>query len=226
MHPAPTALPACLAIAVRRASPRARRLARAVLLPALTLLLIPPGPAAAQTPNRGFKVFVQGFDDVNGNGKLDCGEPVNVEVSYFDSPQDTTGAITGHLTSPFAGTAGLTFLPGTVQQDYTLTGGGCLGVVTAGNGPSDVAADLDFSCSPPIAFPIQGNAITWKYKAAFAGTSPAFTVTAHGTTSDGLGQTPAVTGSLPIGAVCSSVAPQVRVTKTAAGSGAPGSAIV
>jgi hypothetical protein len=204
----------------------ARRFARAVLLPALALFFTTPAPAAAQSPSRGFKVFIQGFDDVNGNGKVDCGEPVTVEVAYFDSPQDTTGAITGHLTSPFAGTAGLSFLHGTVQQDFTLSGGGCLGVITAGNASSDVEADLDFNCSPPSAFPIQGNAITWKYKAAFAGTTPAFTATAHGTTSDGLDQTPSVTGSLPIGTVCSGVAPSVRVGKTAAGSGAPGSVIV
>jgi uncharacterized repeat protein (TIGR01451 family) len=192
------------------------------------LLLALPHPLSALPPARGFNVFIVGFDDVNGNGALDCGEPVTVEVGYFDSPQDTTGSITGHLHAPFAGSTGLAFLHGTVQQDFTLTAGSCLGVVTAGNGPSDPAADLDFNCAPPSANPTQGNAIAWKFKAVFTGTSPSLTAVAHGTTSDGLDQTPGATKSDQIGGVCSggNPNPSVNVTKTAAGTGAPGSVLV
>ena len=108
-------------LAARRAAPSPRR-ARSALLAALVCLALLPwaaAPARAQSPNRGFNVFIAGFDDINGNGKLDCGEPVTVEAGYFDSPQDSTGAITGHLTSPYSGTAGRegeVLLHGAVQE--------------------------------------------------------------------------------------------------------------
>jgi uncharacterized repeat protein (TIGR01451 family) len=196
------------------------------LAAALALLALAPArPLSAQPAIRGFRVFIAGFDDVNGNGKLDCGEPVTVEVGYFDAPQDTTGSITGHIHAPFAGTTGLAFLPGTVQQDFTFTAR-CPGVITSGNNPSDPAADLDFNCAPPSAYPIQGNSIAWKFKAVFTGTSPYLTAVAQGTTSDGFDQTPSVTKSDQIGAVCAGPNPSVNVTKTAAGTGAPGSVLV
>jgi uncharacterized repeat protein (TIGR01451 family) len=221
-------------LAARRAAPSpppipSPRRARSALLAILTCVALLPwaaAPARAQSSNRGFNVFIAGFDDINGNGKLDCGEPVTVEAGYFDSPQDTTGAITGHLTSPFAGTSGLSFSHGTVQQDFTLTAGSCLGTITGGNGQSDVEADMDFNCGPPSANPVQGNAIVWKYKALFVGTSPSLTATAHGTTSDGLDLTPSTTKSDQFGTLCSGGGASVTVTKTASGSGAPGSVIV
>ncbi|HEY6322196.1 MAG TPA: hypothetical protein VJA16_11625 [Thermoanaerobaculia bacterium] len=206
--------------------PRSLPLAALTCLALLALLPWTAPPARAQAPNRGFNVFIAGFDDVNGNGKLDCGEPVTVEAGYFDSPQDSTGAITGHLASPFSGTAGLSFLHGTVQQDFTLSAGSCLGTITGGNGPSDVEADMDFHCGPPSANPVQGNAIVWKFQAAFVGTSPSLTVTAHGTTSDGLNLTPSATRSDQFGTLCSGGGASVTVTKTASGSGAPGSVIL
>jgi uncharacterized repeat protein (TIGR01451 family) len=209
----------------RRGRGRARAAARALALLALVAAAL---PARAQTAGRGFRVFIAGFDDVNGNGVLDCGEPVTVEVGYFDTPQDPTAAITGHLVALVGGTSGLAFLSGTVQQDYTLSAGGCQGVVTEGNGQSDPETQLDFSCAPPSAYPVQGNAIVWKFKAVFTGRSPSLTAVAHGTTSDGLDQTPGATKSDQIGAVCSGGGgtPTVNVGKTAAGSGAPGSVIV
>jgi uncharacterized repeat protein (TIGR01451 family) len=220
--------------AARRAAPSSppipsRRRTRTALLAALASLALLPwaaAPARAQSPNRGFNVFIAGFDDVNGNGRLDCGEPVTVEAGYFDSPQDSTGAITGHLTSPYSGTAGLSFLHGTVQQDFSLSAGSCLGTITGGNGPSDVEADMDFHCGPPSANPTQGNAIVWKYKALFVGSSASLTATAHGTTSDGLDRTPSATKTDQFGTVCSGGGASVTVTKTAAGSGAPGSVIL
>ena len=200
----------------------------AALAAAALLLLAPARPASAQAPTRGINIFIAGFDDVNGNGKLDCGEPVTVEVGYFDSPYDTTGSITGQIHAPFAGTTGLAFLHGTVQQDFTFTAGSCQGLITSGNGQSDPAADLDFNCGPPSAYPIQGNSIAWKFKAVFIGTSPSLTAVAHGTTSDGLDLTPSTTKSDQIGAVCSggNPNPSVNVVKTAAGTGAPGSVLV
>jgi uncharacterized repeat protein (TIGR01451 family) len=198
----------------------------AMILLLLLVLLAPAHPLAAQAPARGINIFIAGFDDINNNGKLDCGEPVTVEVGYFDSPQSTTGSITGHIHAPFAGTTGIAFLHGTVLQDFTFTAGSCLGVVTAGNGQSDSAADLDFNCGPPSAFPIQGNSIAWKFKAIFTGTTPSLTAVAHGTTSDGLDLTPSTTKSDQIGAVCAGGNPSVNVTKTAAGTGAPGSVLV
>src|SRR5579864_3985595 len=220
-HPAPTGAPAL-------APPRRARSLPLATLTCLALLALLPStvvPAHAQAPNRGFNVFIAGFDDVNGNGKLDCGEPVTVEAGYFDAPQDSTAAITGHLTAPFSGTSGLAFLPGTVQQDFTLTAG-CVGNVTAGNNPSDARAEIDFSCGPPSASTLQGNGIFWKFKATFIGSSPSLTATAQGTTSDGLSQTPSATKTNSFGIVCSGSGASVTVTKTAAGSGAPGSVIV
>ncbi len=204
---------------------RSARPARLAILAGLALLPWTVPTAWAQPAARGFSVAITGFDDVNGNGKLDCGEPITVEAGYFDAPQDSTAAITGHLTAPFSGTTGLAFLPGTVQQDFTLTAG-CVGNVTTGNDPSAARADIDFSCGPPSASALQGNGIFWKFKATFVGSSPSLTATAQGTTSDGLNQTPATTKSDSFGTVCSGAGASVTVTKTAAGSGAPGSVVV
>ena len=236
-HPRPAGLDAGHALMDNASSPPlpssgiarrvGRRAALIALAAALVLLLSVAQPARAQAPpSRGFSVFITGFDDVNGNGKLDCGEPVTLEVAYFDSPQSSTGAITGHITAPFAGSSGISFLHGTVQPDTTLTAGQCQGVITAGNGPSDAEADLDFQCKPPVANPPQGNAIAWTLKALFTGASPALTAVAHGTTSDGLDQRPSTSGAVPFGAVCTGAPATASLVKTAAGTGAPGSVLV
>src|SRR5579863_8483447 len=102
LFPVPTRLPGT-------SSGPWRRCARPALLAILAGLALLPStapPAWAQAAARGFSVAITGFDDVNGNGKLDCGEPVTVEAGYFDAPQDSTAAITGHLTAPFSGTSG------------------------------------------------------------------------------------------------------------------------
>jgi uncharacterized repeat protein (TIGR01451 family) len=204
--------------------PRHRR--PAALLAAAMLLLVLAHPLAAQTPQRGFRIYVAGFDDVNGNGTLDCGEPVTLGVGYFDSPQDSTAPITGHITALYAGSTGLSFLPGTVAQDFTLTSGSCQGTILGGNAPSDAEADLSFTCGSPSAYPVQGNAIAWTFQALFTGTGPTFTAAANATTSDGLDQQPNVNQSGLVGTVCTSPGPSITFTKTAAGTGAPGSTLV
>ncbi len=182
--------------------------------------------ASAQNNLRTFNVFITGFDDTNGNGVLDCGEPVDIEVGYADSPNDTgQPPFTGEFVSLYAGSTNLSFLPGSVAQDETLVAGSCAGTITTGNIQSDVEATLDYGCTT-TPMPIQGNAIAWKFKALFVGTTPSVTATAHATTSDGVNLTLSTTKTTQFGTMCSSPPPSVTVTKSAAGSGKPGSTLL
>lgn len=185
-------------------------------------------PAGGQPVNgRGFGQQVVGFQDVNGNGVLDCGEPVTIRVFYVDFPSDTTGSITGEMVAPFAGTSGLSFIPGSLEFDPVFSAGNCGETFVTGNGESDAEATVDFSCGPPVGggSPV-GNAVSFLYRASFQGTQPSFTAVMRGTTSDGLDLRPQLTESGNIGATCSGAPPSVSVTKTVAGTGAPGSTLL
>src|ERR1700676_2759292 len=76
-------------------------------------------PAGAQViAGRGFGESGVGFQDVNGNGVLDCLEPVTIRAAYVDPAADTaTGSVTGQMMAPFAGANGLAFIPGSVELD-------------------------------------------------------------------------------------------------------------
>jgi uncharacterized repeat protein (TIGR01451 family) len=185
-------------------------------------------PAGGQPVNgRGFGQEYVSFQDVNGNGVLDCGEPVTIRVFYIDFPSDTTGSITGEMVAPFAGASGLSFIPGSLEIDTVFSAGSCGETFVTGNGESDAEATVDFSCGPPVGggSPV-GNAVSFLYRASFQGSQPSFTAVMRGTTSDGLDLRPQLTHSGNIGATCSGAAPSVTVTKTVAGTGAPGSTLL
>jgi uncharacterized repeat protein (TIGR01451 family) len=185
-------------------------------------------PAGGQPVNgRGFGQQYVGFQDVNGNGVLDCGEPVTIRVFYVDFPSDTTGSITGEMVAPFAGASGLSFIPGSLEFDPVFSTSNCSSTFVTGNGEGDAEATVDFSCGPPQggSGPV-GNAVSFLYRATFQSTQPSFTAVMRGTTSDGLDLRPQLTQSGNIGATCSGAAPSVAVTKTVAGTGAPGSTLL
>jgi uncharacterized repeat protein (TIGR01451 family) len=194
-------------------------------------LLCGAAPALAQVVSgRGFGQSYVGFQDVNGNGVLDCFEPVTIRVVYLDPPGDTTGSITGQMVAPFAGASGLSFIPGSVEIDPVFSTGDCGATIVTGNAESDVEATVDFSCGPPSANSGQagarGNAVVFLYRALFTGSQPSFTAVMHGTTSDGLNATPQLIESGAIGATCAGASASVSITKTAAGTGVPGSTLL
>ena len=208
---------------------RAKRRCLGISGVGLALLAGALTPAGGQVvTGRGFGQQYVGFQDVNGNGVLDCGEPVTIRVFYVDPPSDTTGNITGEMVAPFSGASGLSFIPGSVEVDPDFSAGDC-GVTTivTGNAQSDVEATVDFSCGPPAdGSRLQGNVVAFLYHATFQNSQPSFTAAMRGTTSDGLVGTPLLTESGNIGATCTSAAPSVTVTKTVAGTGAPGSTLL
>jgi uncharacterized repeat protein (TIGR01451 family) len=203
-------------------------------LAVLALLDTPAVPAEAQTiVGRGFGESYVGFQDVNGNGVLDCLEPVTIRAAYFDPASDTaTGSITGQMVAPFAGAGGLSFIPGSVQIDRLFSVGDCVATIVTGNDPSDVEATVSFSCGPPRPATGQGagggNVVAFLYRAAFRSSQPNFTAVMHGTTSDGLDAAPQLVASGNIGATCTPTGgmPSVTVAKAAAGTGVPGSTLL
>jgi uncharacterized repeat protein (TIGR01451 family) len=200
---------------------------------ALVVLALLAGARSATgqpvTTGRGFGSFYVSFQDVNGNGVIDCDEPVTIAVGYVDSasaPNAATGPISGTIVAPFAGTVGLSYINGSAAVDYGLSVD-CFATVTSGNSSGDLTATWSFSCpNPPTSTPPRGNAITVTYRALYVGTSHSFSPVFHGTTSDGLDQTRSFTKFDQIGADCQGAPPSVTVTKTASGSGQPGSTIL
>jgi len=202
----------------------------------LALLLLAGGtvaPAGAQIiVGRGFGESFVGFQDVNGNGVLDCLEPVTIRAAYVDPAADTaTGSITGQMVAPFAGASGLAFIPGSVELDRVFSVGDCVAAIVTGNDASDVEATVSFSCGPPRnngPGAQGGNVVAFLYRAFFRSTVPSFTAAMRGTTSDGLDLRPQLTQSSGIGAVCSAGGgtPSVTVQKTVAGTGLPGSTLL
>src|SRR6202023_3198792 len=190
-------------------------------------------PAGAQViAGRGFGESVVEFQDVNGNGVLDCLEPVTIRAAYVDPAADTaTGSVTGQMMAPFAGANGLAFIPGSVELDRVFSVGDCVATIAGGNDPSDVAATVNFSCGPPRSNgpgAQGGNVVAFLYRVAFRGTVPSFTAVMRGTTSDGLDLRPQLTQSAGIGTVCPAGGgtPSVSVLKTVAGTGLPGSTLL
>jgi uncharacterized repeat protein (TIGR01451 family) len=165
-----------------------------------------------------------GFTDVNGNGILDCGEPVDL-IATFATNNSGTPALGGSLLAPVNGSAGLTFLHGSVVIDPDLTNG-CAGTVIDGNGPTDSDLRVDFSCP---ADPIDNNSWTLvvRYRATYTGT---------GTPSFAAGATANLTGgatyhdvaTVPAGTSCGAggIATRIALTKTAAGPATPGSLLL
>jgi uncharacterized repeat protein (TIGR01451 family) len=220
----------------RLASPMPGRLAQIVLSGLAALAVLGSAATAAEAQiivGRGFGESFVSFQDVNGNGVLDCLEPVTIRAAYVDPASDgATGSITGQMVAPFAGAGGLSFIPGSVEIDRSFSVGDCTATIVTGNDPSDVEATVSFACGPPRPATGQGamggNVVAFLYRAAFRSSQPSFTAVMHGTTSDGLDAAPQLVDSGNIGATCmgSGGTPSVNVTKTAAGTGAPGSTLL
>ena len=214
----------------------AGRLALAALSAAAVLAVVGSmaAPAAAQViVGRGFGESFVSFQDVNGNGVLDCLEPVTIRAAYVDPGSDTTtGSVTGQMVAPFSGANGLTFIPGSVEIDELFSVGDCTPAIVTGNDPGDAEATVNFACGPPRPGrgPLEpgGNVVAFLYRAYFTGTQPSFAAVMHGTTSDGLNLAPQLIVSDHVGATCPTggPAPSVTVAKTAAGTGVPGSTLL
>ncbi len=133
-------------------------------------------PAAAQFL---LKTAVAGFTDVNGNGALDCGEPVKMTVALSSPNAILTGAqaYSGTLTFPTA-SAGLVFVPGSVEEEFGLTAGCAVTAITAGNSSEDLPATVSCECLPsgPNVIPV----VTVSFEAGyFNSTSPSYSAAAH-----------------------------------------------
>ncbi|HVT60357.1 MAG TPA: hypothetical protein VHR45_18435 [Thermoanaerobaculia bacterium] len=180
------------------------------------------GVAGAAAPAPTLTTSYVSFTDVNGNGQLDCGEPVKIVAAYATNNSGTP-ALTGSLFVPAAGTNGLIFEAGSVRIEPDLTVG-CLGQVVQGNSPGDGAARIDFSCP---ADPQDNNSWTMvvSYQAIYHNsTARQFTATAHATTSDGKSYDAATTQTIPAES-CPGTPNQLAITKAGNGSGKPGSVL-
>jgi uncharacterized repeat protein (TIGR01451 family) len=241
------ALPAALSCSSPLATTTSLPAALALLLAAVLFLLLPaharagiaaapsplhPAVAAAPSPGPtgvGTGPSVQssyaGFTDLNGNGTLDCGEPIDL-LATFATNNSGTPALAGSLFAPVNGTAGITFLHGSVVIDPDLTNG-CSGSIVAGNGPDDSDFRVDFSCP---ADPIDNNSWTLvvRYRATYNGTAspPSFSAGATANLTNGATYSNVVT--VPAGTACGGggVPTQIALAKTAAGPATPASLLV
>jgi len=197
---------------------RGRLHLRRLVLAAAFLAAAAASPLAAQP---ALETAVLSFVDLNGNGVLDCGEPVVLAATYA-TRNSGNPALTGSLLVPYSGTVGLIYQPGTLRIDPDLSAG-CQGTITRGNSPEDLSGEVDFSCP---ADPLDNNSwtlvVTWR--ALYDNpNAAAFTATAHATTSDGRVLDAATRGTAA--AACPGSSSHVGLQKTAAGTGAPGSVL-
>jgi uncharacterized repeat protein (TIGR01451 family) len=185
-------------------------------------------PAAAQFL---LKTSVASFTDVNGNGALDCGEPLKIYVALSNPNPILTEAqaYSGTVTFPTHST-GLVFVPGSVHQEIPLSAGCAVTGFTTGNGPEDLAATVNFECVPSGAgvIPI----VTMSFEAGyFNSATSSYSTAAHVHIVEGSGATldldsqPLVESPPPAG-ICQGQPNSVAVTKTESGTAAPGATIV
>ncbi|HET9210140.1 MAG TPA: hypothetical protein VFR03_07070 [Thermoanaerobaculia bacterium] len=152
---------------------------RRILLAALAALTA-AGPLCADPL---FKTRYLGFDDVNGDGKLSCGETVTIGVFYQTDAPGPEGLadpteLHGFITMPESDSNGLFFLPGSVTTDFGFTTG-CYANVLAGNAPGDFRARVEAICTQDPTILPGGATLALKYQAVYQNpTSPSFTDTA------------------------------------------------
>jgi uncharacterized repeat protein (TIGR01451 family) len=192
---------------------------RNTILFGLCLLLASPLAWAAQPT---VKSSFLGFVDVNGNGILDCAEPVELVATYA-SNNSGSPALTGSLFVPYFGTTGLIYLPGSLTIDPDLTVA-CQATIVQGNSPQDLSAQVDFSC-PADANLHFGSTVVARYRATYYNSQlPQFTATAHATTSSGLTLDDSTIQNTQ--AACASQPSKIALTKSAAGPATPGSTLL
>jgi len=205
---------------------------RRILLAALALLAV-AGPLGADPL---FQTRYLGFDDVNGDGKLSCGETVTIGVFYQTDAPGANGAVDptelhGFITMPEPDSNGLFFLPGSVTTDFGFTTG-CFTNVLEGNSPGDAQARVEATCAQdPTTLP-GGATLSLKYQAVYRSpTVPSFTDTATFL----FDQRPPGAGdrlhSVDIesgvtNAVCTSPPPVVTIRKSVMGATDPGARLV
>ncbi len=199
------------------------------LVSGLCLWVLAAAGASAQTPIH-LQTSVFGYTDVNGNGTLDCGEPIEFSVSVSSPTAILTEAETysGTLSFPSAGETGLVFVPGSVKVHPEL-GAGCAGSAVSGNGPEDLSAVVDFACQ--VAHPGIIPAFTVTYEAVFANeASPSYVATAHAHVVPATGAAfdldAASQEAPPPSGACTGAPNQVVVAKTERGTASPGATIV
>ena len=173
---------------------------------------------------------IGGFTDVNGNGTLDCSEPVKIFV-FLGNPDPILSpaqAFSGTLSFPTAAHVGLIFIPGSVTVENDLSAG-CGGFVTAGNSPEDLSGAVDFTCNG--GGPGVKPAITVSYQALYYNSSSAtYSATAHAHVVTAAGtlelEAPPSGNNPPPSGTCVGSPNQVNVVKTESGTAAPGATIV
>ncbi len=114
-------------------------------------LLIPIRSFADQD----FQIDFDGWTDVNGNGRIDCSEPVTYRIALFQASAPA-GPETGTITVPFNLPVRWRYTPGTIAPDVIFSDG-CTFSVLQGNDPSDVTAVLSYTCDPRVGNPLDDN---------------------------------------------------------------------
>jgi uncharacterized repeat protein (TIGR01451 family) len=178
-------------------------------------------PAHGLPSSHAITHFV-GYDGVNGNGQLDCAEPVTIEAAYDAS--GGSSPVSGILTAPTPATVALSYIPGSavVTPDHQA---GCNGTVTDGFDPDhDPTWSADFSCDPALSVPPGTFYFFVTYKAIYIARAglPGFTSSVLVKTGDGQVLSDTQPQTFPT-ATCSGPATPLKVTKTAAGNAVPGS---
>jgi large repetitive protein len=188
--------------------------------PLFLLLLSLTLSAPLLAEQAAFTRFVS-FDDTNGNGQLDCGEPVTIQAGYFANNIDVK--LSGTVTAPTPGTVGLSYLGGSVivTPDQQV---GCTVEITSGLDPHDQIFTADFACDPQISTPPNQYFVSLTYKATYSALAgnPGFTSAVLVQTTDGevLGKTESQT--FPT-ATCFVAPTPLKISKTASGNAVPGS---
>ena len=182
-----------------------------------------PARAQATDPDHTAASHYVGFDDINGNGRLDCGEPVTLKTGYFTANGTATG-LSGTLVAPSTGSAGISFLPGSayVTPDDDVS---CDVQILAGNSSGDTFVRASFTCDPSISNPAGQSGFTITYKAIYGNPSVAAFSSSTTVHTPDLGDfTKSETQTVPASS-CPGVANSLRITKTEAGTAVPGATI-
>lgn len=117
---------------------------------ALCLLLPMPGFGA-----QSFEIEYDGFEDLNGNGAVDCTELVTYRIALFQdaAPQEPE---TGVITVPFNTAVGFAYIPGSIEPDFIFSDGCTYGILD-GNDPGDRRAVVSYFCDPHAGNPLDEN---------------------------------------------------------------------
>ena len=117
---------------------------------ALCLLVPMPGFGA-----QSFEIQFDGFEDLNGNGTVDCTEVVTYRIALFQdaAPQEPE---TGVITVPFNTSVGFAYIPGSIEPDFIFSDACTYGILD-GNDPGDRRAVVSYFCDPHAGNPLDEN---------------------------------------------------------------------